>query len=88
MRAKVTVVGSGAVGSTTAMRLVEQQLADVVLVDILEGVPQGKALDLAEAGPISSYDFQLTGSNDYEASQGSDVVVITAGLPANRDESR
>ena len=80
MRAKVTVVGSGAVGSTTAMRLVEQQLADVVLVDILEGVP-GKGLDLAEAGPIGSYDFQLTGSNDYEASQGSDVVVITAGLP-------
>ena len=88
MRAKVTVVGSGAVGSTTAMRLVEQQLADVVLVDILEGVPQGKALDLAEAGPIGSYDFQLTGSNDYESSQGSDVVVITAGLPRKPGMSR
>ena len=88
MRAKVTVVGSGAVGSTTAMRLVEQQLADVVLVDILEGVPQGKALDLAEAGPIGSYDFQLTGSNDYETSQGSDVVVITAGLPRKPGMSR
>ena len=88
MRAKVTVVGSGAVGSTTAMRLVEQQLADVVLVDILEGVPQGKALDLAEAGPIGSYDCQLTGSNDYEASQGSDVVVITAGLPRKPGMSR
>jgi len=88
MRAKVTVVGSGAVGSTTAMRLVEQQLADVVLVDILEGVPQGKALDLAEAGPIGSYDFQLTGSNDYETTQGSDVVVITAGLPRKPGMSR
>ncbi len=88
MRAKVAVVGSGAVGSTTAMRLVEQQLADVVLVDILEGVPQGKALDLAEAGPIGGYDFQLTGSNDYETSQGSDVVVITAGLPRKPGMSR
>jgi len=88
MRAKVTVVGSGAVGSTTAMRLVEQQLADVVLVDILEGVPQGKALDLAEAGPVQGYDFQLTGSNDYEATQGSDVVVITAGLPRKPGMSR
>ena len=88
MRAKVTVVGSGAVGSTTALRLVEQQLADVVLVDILEGVPQGKALDLAEAGPIGGYDFQLTGSNDYEASRGSDVVVITAGLPRKPGMSR
>ncbi len=88
MRAKVTVVGSGAVGSTTALRLVEKQLADVVLVDILEGVPQGKALDLAEAGPIEGYDFQLTGSNDYESSQGSDVVVITAGLPRKPGMSR
>jgi len=88
MRAKVAVVGSGAVGSTTAMRLVEQQLADVVLVDILEGVPQGKALDLSEAGPIGSYDFQLTGSNDYETTQGSDVVVITAGLPRKPGMSR
>jgi malate dehydrogenase len=70
------------------MRLVEQQLADVVLVDILEGVPQGKALDLAEAGPIGGYDIQLTGSNDYEASQGSDVVVITAGLPRKPGMSR
>ena len=88
MRAKVTVVGSGAVGSTTALRLVERQLADVVLVDILEGVPQGKALDLAEAGPIQGYDYQLTGSNDYESSQGSDVVVITAGLPRKPGMSR
>ncbi len=88
MRAKVTVVGSGFVGATTAQRLVEQQLADVVLVDILEGVPQGKALDLAEAGPVEGYDFQLTGSNDYETIQGSDVVVITAGLPRKPGMSR
>lgn len=88
MRAKVTVVGSGFVGATTAQRLVEQELADVVMVDILEGIPQGKALDLAEAGPIEGYDFQLTGSNDYETSQGSDVVVITAGLPRKPGMSR
>ncbi len=88
MRAKVTVVGSGNVGATTAQRLVDQQLADVVLVDILEGIPQGKALDLLEAGPVEGYDFQLTGSNDYEDTQGSDVVVITAGLPRKPGMSR
>ena len=88
MRAKVTVVGSGNVGATVALRLVERQLADVVLVDILEGIPQGKALDLAEAGPLEGYDFQLTGSNDYETTQGSDVVVITAGLPRKAGMSR
>ncbi len=88
MRAQVTVVGSGNVGATTAQRLVDQQLADVVLVDILEGIPQGKALDLLEAGPVEGYDFQLTGSNDYEDTQGSDVVVITAGLPRKPGMSR
>ncbi len=88
MRSKVTVVGSGNVGATTALRLVEKQLADVVLVDILEGIPQGKALDLLEAGPVEGYDFQLTGSNDYAATQNSDVVVITAGLPRKPGMSR
>ena len=88
MRSKVTVVGSGNVGATTAQRLVDQQLADVVLIDILEGVPQGKALDLLEAGPVQGYDFQLTGSNDYEDSKDSDVVVITAGLPRKPGMSR
>ncbi|MDA2925344.1 malate dehydrogenase, partial [Acidobacteria bacterium AH-259-L09] len=88
MRPKVTVVGAGHVGATTALRLVEKQLADVVLVDILEGIPQGKALDLLEAGPVEGYDFQLTGSNDYEPSQGSDIVVITAGLPRKPGMSR
>ncbi|MDA2928711.1 malate dehydrogenase, partial [Acidobacteria bacterium AH-259-O06] len=88
MRSKVTVVGAGHVGATTALRLVEKQLADVVLVDILEGIPQGKALDLLEAGPVEGYDFQLTGSNDYELTQGSDIVVITAGLPRKPGMSR
>jgi len=88
MRSKVTVVGSGNVGATTAQRLVDQQLADVVLVDILEGIPQGKALDLLEAGPVEGYDFQLTGTNDYQDTQDSDVVVITAGLPRKPGMSR
>jgi malate dehydrogenase len=88
MRSKVTVVGSGNVGATTAQRLVDQQLADVVLVDILEGIPQGKALDLLEAGPVQGYDFQLTGTNDYQDTQDSDVVVITAGLPRKPGMSR
>ncbi len=88
MRTKVTVVGSGNVGATTALRLVEKQLADVVLVDILEGIPQGKALDLLEAGPVEGYDFQLTGSNDYQVTQNSDVVIITAGLPRKPGMSR
>lgn len=88
MRKKVTVVGAGHVGSTIALRLVENQLADVVLVDILEGIPQGKALDLLEAGPVQGYDFMLTGSNDYKSTQDSDIVVITAGLPRQPGMSR
>ena len=88
MRSKVTVVGSGNVGATTAQRLVDQQLADVVLVDILEGIPQGKALDLLEAGPVEGYDFQLIGTNNYGDTKDSDVVVITAGLPRKPGMSR
>ena len=88
MRNKVTIVGAGHVGSTTALRVVEKQLADVVLVDIVEGMPQGKALDLLEAGPVQGYDFQLVGSNQYEATQDSDVVIITAGLPRKPGMSR
>lgn len=88
MRKKVTVVGAGHVGSTIALRLVENQLADVVLVDILEGIPQGKALDLLEAGPVQGYDFMLTGSNDYKSTQDSDIVVITAGLSRKPGMSR
>jgi len=88
MRFKVTVVGSGNVGATAAQRLAEKGYADVVLVDIVEGVPQGKALDLAEAGPIEGYDGRVTGSNGYEQTAGSDIVVITAGLARKPGMSR
>jgi malate dehydrogenase len=88
MRKKVTVVGAGNVGATTAQRLAEHRVADVVLVDILEGVPQGKALDLLEAAPIEGHDLKLTGANDYGPSAGSDVVVITAGLARKPGMSR
>src|SRR5258705_5317554 len=79
-RPKITVVGAGNVGATVAQYAVEKELGDVVLVDVIEGVPQGKALDLAQAGPIHRYDSMLVGSNGYEETAGSDVVVITAGL--------
>jgi malate dehydrogenase len=88
MDRKVTVVGAGNVGATAAQRLAEKELCDVVLVDIIEGVPQGKALDLAEAAPIEKHDAHLVGTNDYEASQGSDVVIITAGIPRKPGMSR
>lgn len=87
-RRKVTVVGAGNVGATTGQRIVEQQLADVVLIDIVEGVPQGKALDLNESGPIEGYDFKLVGTNTYKDTANSDVVVITAGLPRKPGMSR
>jgi malate dehydrogenase len=80
MRPKVTVVGAGNVGATVAQLLAEKELADVVLVDIIEGLPQGKALDLLEAGPVERYDCRLTGSNSYEPTADSDLVVITAGI--------
>jgi malate dehydrogenase len=88
MRHKVTVVGAGNVGATAAQRLVEKQLADVVLVDILPGVPQGKALDIMESAPVERFDARLSGSNDYEGTAGSDVVVITAGIPRKPGMSR
>ena len=88
MEAKVTVVGAGHVGATTAQRIAEKELADVVVVDILEGMPQGKALDLMEAGPVEHYDSRVAGSNAYEATEGSDVAVITAGLPRKPGMSR
>ena len=88
MNQKVTVVGAGNVGATAAQRLAEKELADVVLIDILEGVPQGKSLDLAEAAPIEKHDAHLTGSNDYEASANSDIVIITAGIPRKPGMSR
>ncbi|HUG43332.1 MAG TPA: malate dehydrogenase [Acidobacteriota bacterium] len=88
MQHKVTVVGAGHVGATTAQRIAEKDLADVVLVDIVEGMPQGKALDLMQSGPVEGYDTRVTGSNGYEQSAGSHVVVITAGLPRKPGMSR
>jgi malate dehydrogenase len=79
-RPKITVVGAGNVGASVAQYAVEKELGDVVLVDVIEGIPQGKALDLAQAGPIHRYDATLVGSNGYDETRDSDVVVITAGL--------
>ncbi len=88
MDKKVTVVGAGNVGATAAQRLAEKELCDVVLIDIIEGVPQGKSLDLAEAAPIEKHDAHLTGSNSYDPSEGSDIVIITAGIPRKPGMSR
>ena len=88
MRPKVTVVGAGNVGASCALRLVDKELADVVLVDIVEGVPQGKALDMAEAAPIEGSDVDVIGSNEYEMTANSDIVVITAGSPRKPGMSR
>ena len=88
MRNKVTVVGGGNVGASCAMNLAFKELADVVLVDVVEGVPQGKGLDMLESGPIEGYDVTITGANDYEATANSDVVVITAGLARKPGMSR
>jgi len=89
MRKKVTVVGSGNVGATVAMRVAEKELADVVLIDILEGVPAGKALDLAESAPIECHDSEIIGvTNDYSYARDSDIVVITAGIPRKPGMSR
>ena len=88
MRFKVTVVGSGNVGATAAQRIAEKGYADVALVDIIEGVPQGKALDLLEAAPVEGYDSRIVGSNRYDETAKSDVVVITAGLPRKPGMSR
>ncbi len=87
-RRKVTIVGAGNVGATTGQRIVDKEMADVVLVDIVEGVPQGKALDLAESGPIEGYDCRITGTNNYRDTANSDLVVITAGIPRKPGMSR
>jgi len=79
-RPKITVVGAGNVGASVAQYTVEKELGDVVLVDVVEGIPQGKALDLAQAGPVHGYDSHLVGTNGYDETAGSDLVVITAGL--------
>ncbi|MCA9461736.1 MAG: malate dehydrogenase [Nitrospira sp.] len=87
-RVKVTVVGAGNVGGSIAQRLAEKNWYDVVLVDIVEGMPQGKALDLLEAGPVCSYDSLVTGTNHYEETKDSDIVVITSGIPRRPGMSR
>ena len=89
MDKKVAVIGAGNVGATAAMRLAEKELADVVLIDILEGVPAGKALDLAEAAPIEKHDSKIVGvTNDYSQAKDSDIVIITAGVPRRPGMSR
>jgi malate dehydrogenase len=88
MRRKISVIGAGNVGATTAQRLAERDYADVVLVDIVEGLPQGKALDLNQAGPVVGYEPNMTGTNTYDETSGSDVVVITSGLPRKPGMSR
>jgi malate dehydrogenase len=88
MNKKVSIIGAGMTGSTTAHWLAERELADIVLVDILEGMPQGKALDMTEAMPIIGSDVSIIGSNDYAATAGSDIIVITAGLPRKPGMSR
>src|ERR687894_3008955 len=88
MRKKVTVIGAGFVGSTCAHWIAAKELADVVLVDIVEGVPQGKGLDLLEAGPIEGFDVQITGSNGYAETANSDVVILTSGAPRKPGMSR
>jgi malate dehydrogenase len=88
LRKKVTVVGAGHVGANCGLRIAEKELADVVLVDIIEGVPQGKGLDLLQSGPVQGYDVTITGANDYEPSAGSDLAIITAGFPRKPGMSR
>jgi malate dehydrogenase len=88
MKTKVTVVGAGNVGATVAQGIALKELADVVLVDIIEGVPQGKSLDMNETAPVEKYDAFLRGTNTYDGTENSDIVVITAGLPRKPGMSR
>src|SRR5256714_12247467 len=88
MRKKVTIVGSGNVGATAAHWMASKELADVVLIDIIDGVPQGKGLDLLEAMPIEKRDSYVIGTNDYADTANSDIVVITAGIPRKPGMSR
>ena len=88
MRSKVTVVGAGNVGATTAQRIFDRGYADVVLVDIVEGLPQGKALDMLQSGPVLGTDASITGTNGYQETEGSDVVVVTSGIARRPGMSR
>src|SRR3989339_1785989 len=87
-RKKITVVGAGNVGATTAQRLAEKEIGDVVLVDIVQDMPQGKALDILESGPVYGYDSRITGTNGYEETRDSDIVVVTSGVPRKPGMSR
>jgi malate dehydrogenase len=87
-RRKVTVIGAGHVGSTSAQQIIETGLADVCLVDVVPGLPQGKALDLAEAAPVVGYDVHIVGTNDYEATAGSRIIVVTSGMARQPGMSR
>ncbi|HEX5322205.1 MAG TPA: malate dehydrogenase [Capsulimonadaceae bacterium] len=88
MRKKVTIIGAGFVGSTCAHWIASKELADVVLVDVVEGIPQGKGLDLLEAGPVEGYDVQIVGTNGYSETANSDVVILTSGAPRKPGMSR
>src|SRR3954470_9390836 len=88
MRKKVTVIGAGNVGANTAQKIAAKELADVVLVDVVEGVPQGKGLDMLESAPVEGYDVRIVGTNGYDDTGDSDIVVITAGFPRKPGMSR
>ena len=88
MRQKITVVGAGNVGANCALRIADKELADVVLVDVVEGIPQGKGLDLLQSGPVQGYDVTLVGANDYELTANSDITIMTAGFPRKPGMSR
>src|SRR5574342_616572 len=88
MKRKISVIGAGNVGASLALYLAEENLADIVLVDILEGIPQGKALDLSQAGPVRGYNVKVTGTNDYKEIAGSEMVIVTAGLARKPGMSR
>ena len=88
MLQKITVIGAGNVGATCAQRASEKELADVVLVDVVEGMPQGKGLDLCEASPVEMHDSLITGTNDYDATADSDIIIVTAGIARKPGMSR
>jgi len=88
LRKKITVVGAGNVGANCALRIADKELADVVMVDVVEGVPQGKGLDILQSGPVQGYDLMVTGANDYEPTADSDIAIITAGFPRKPGMSR
>ncbi|TFG75958.1 MAG: malate dehydrogenase, partial [Thermodesulfobacteriales bacterium] len=87
-RPKISVIGAGNVGASTALMLSQMELGDIVLVDIVEGMPQGKSLDMMQMNPIYGYDSNITGTNSYDETEGSDIVVITSGIPRKPGMSR